>query len=47
MGPVVQEREQRQVVEPIAGLGNSEADEQHADVAFTQCDAKRSSWIEH
>ena len=46
-GALVHEREQRQVVQPVAGLGDDQAAEQDAQVALAQRDEERAGGIEH
>ena len=46
-GALVHEGEQRQVVQPVAGLGGDQAAEQKAKVALAQRDEERAGGIEH
>jgi hypothetical protein len=45
-GALVDEREQREVVEPVAGLGHDQAGEQATEVALAQRDGERPGGVE-
>ena len=46
-GPLVDEREEGQVVQPVAGLGRHQAAEQEAEVALAQRDEERAGGVQH
>ena len=46
-GALVDEREQREVVQPVAGLGHDQAGEQATEVALTQRNQERLGGVQH
>jgi hypothetical protein len=44
---LIDEGQEGQVVQPVAGLGGDQAAEQEAEVALTQRDEEGAGWVQH